>query len=174
MGRQFAKETHMHDIQQVFGLGERVAVITGGASGIGCAVSEALASAEARVVSGGLDAVGAEKVAAAIGGAGGEALAQRADVSQRSDLEAPVERASGEWGGVTFTHFSQRHLKNPDGSIDRERYDGFVAPMQKSSPLGIIGEAVHPAWLVPYLASDASRFCNGQNWRKDGGATLPH
>ena len=37
-----------------------------------------------------------------------------------------------------------------------------------------VGEAVDQAWLVLYLASDASRFCTGQIWRANGGATIPH
>jgi 3-oxoacyl-[acyl-carrier protein] reductase len=244
---------------------------------MGRAVAEVLASAGARVVLGDLDAAGAEEAAAAIRGAGGEALAQRADVSQRFEVETLVERAIGEWGGLdvmcnvagvpadgplaelredefdrvvginvkgtlfgcqaaaavmasrgggsiinvasaaidlaipnyglygltkaavaqltqtlavevgpqgirvnvlapgaTLTNFTQRHLKNPDGSLNQERYDGFVAAMQKTSPLGLVGEALDQAWLVLYLASDASRFCTGQIWRANGGAAIPH
>ena len=56
----------MHDIQQAFGLSDRVAIVTGGASGIGRAVAEVLASAGARVVVGDLDVSGAEETAEAI------------------------------------------------------------------------------------------------------------
>ena len=76
--------------------------------------------------------------------------------------------------GFTLTNFTKRHLKNPDGSINAERYEGFVAAMKKTSPLGLVGEAVDQAWLVLYLASDAARFCTGQIWRANGGATIPH
>ena len=267
----------MHDIQKIFGLGGRVAVVTGAASGIGRAVAEVLASAGARVVVGDLDAAGAEEVAAAIRESGGEALAQPVDISQRSQVQALVERGVVEWGGLdvmcnvagvpsdgplgelseeefdrvvginvkgtlfgcqaaaaamagrgggsiinvasaaidlavpnyglyaltkaavtqlsqtlsvelgpqgvrvnvlapgaTLTNFTKRHLKNPDGSINPERYDGFVEAMKKTSPLGLVGEAIDQAWLVLYLASDASRFCTGQIWRANGGATIPH
>ena len=73
----------MYDIQEVFGLGGRVAVVTGGASGIGRAVAEVLASAGARVVVGDLNAAGAKETAVAIQEFGGEALAHEVDVSQR-------------------------------------------------------------------------------------------
>ncbi len=76
--------------------------------------------------------------------------------------------------GATLTNFTKRHLKNPDGTINSERYEGFVAAMKKTSPLGLVGEAVDQAWLVLYLASDASRFCTGQIWRANGGAAIPH
>jgi 3-oxoacyl-[acyl-carrier protein] reductase len=75
--------------------------------------------------------------------------------------------------GATLTNFTQRHLKNPDGSIDQARFDGFVSAMQAQSPLGLVGEAIDQAWLVLYLASGASRFCTGQVWRANGGAVLP-
>ena len=266
----------MHDIREAFGLDARVAVVTGGASGIGRSVAEVLASAGARVVLGDVDAQGASEVAAGIQAQGGEALAVKTDISQRPEVEALVECATGEWGGldimcnvagiptngplgeldeaefdrvvginvkgtlfgcqaaiaamgsrggsiinvasgaidlavpnyglyaltkaavtqltqtlavevgsqgirvnalapgVTLTEFTQRHLKQADGSIDQQRLDAFVESMQKMSPLGLVGEAIDQAWLVLYLASDASRFCTGQIWRANGGATIPH
>ncbi len=90
----------MHDTQQAFGLGDRVAVVTGGASGIGRAVAEVLASAGARVVVGDLNASGAEETADAIREIGGEAVAQEVDVSKRAQVEALVERATAAWGGL--------------------------------------------------------------------------
>ena len=88
----------MHDIQEVFGLSGRVAVVTGGASGIGRAVAEVLAGAGARVIVGDLNAAGARETAVAIKELGGEALAHEVDVSQREQVEALVERATTEWG----------------------------------------------------------------------------
>ncbi|NRA08974.1 MAG: SDR family oxidoreductase [Myxococcales bacterium] len=75
--------------------------------------------------------------------------------------------------GVTLTNFTKRHLKNEDGSLNPERYEGFVDAMKAGSPLGMVGEPIDQAWLVLYLASDASRFCTGQIWRANGGATIP-
>lgn len=76
--------------------------------------------------------------------------------------------------GATLTQFTERHLKRPDGSLDTERYQGFISSMRKGSPIGLVGEAIDQAWLVLYLASDASRFCTGQIWRANGGSTIPH
>jgi 3-oxoacyl-[acyl-carrier protein] reductase len=75
--------------------------------------------------------------------------------------------------GVTLTKFTQRHSVNADGSLDPQRYEGFVAAMKTRSPLGVVGEAIDQAWLVLYLASDASRYCTGQIWRANGGSTIP-
>ena len=73
--------------------------------------------------------------------------------------------------GATITNFTKRRLKQPDGSIDQAGFDDFVASMETMSPIGRVGEPVDQAWLVLYLASDASRFCTGQIWRANGGAT---
>jgi 3-oxoacyl-[acyl-carrier protein] reductase len=73
--------------------------------------------------------------------------------------------------GATVTNFTKRRLKQPDGSIQREDFDTFLDSMRAMSPIGQVGEAVDQAWLVLYLASDASRFCTGQIWRANGGST---
>ena len=75
--------------------------------------------------------------------------------------------------GVTITNFTKRHLKNEDGSLNPERYEGFLSVMKERSPLGVVGEAIDQAWLVLFLASDASRTCTGQIWRANAGATIP-
>ncbi len=75
--------------------------------------------------------------------------------------------------GLTLTAFTSRHMYAEDGSIDQARYDAFVERMRAGSPIGRVGEAIDQAWLVLYLASDASRFCTGQIWRANGGQALP-
>ncbi|MEE3328764.1 MAG: SDR family oxidoreductase [Myxococcota bacterium] len=267
----------MSDIEQVFDLSGRVAIVTGAASGIGRATAEVLARAGAHVVLGDLDLAKAEDVATQIKADGGQALAQAVDVSQREQVDALVQRATRDLGGlhvmcniagvpsdgpigelseeefdrvvavnlkgtlfgcqaamtamtesshggsiinvssgaidlavagyglyaltkaavtqlsqtlaveagplgirvnviapgVTLTGFTERHMKNPDGGINEARYEGFVSTMRDMSPIGRVGEAVDQAWLILYLASDASRFCTGQIWRANGGATIP-
>ena len=118
----------MHDIQEIFGLGSRVAVVTGAASGIGRAVAEVLASAGARVVVGDLDAPGAEEAAAAIREFGGEAVAQEVDISQRSDVETLVERAVVEWGGLDVMYnVAGVPSDGPLGELSEEEFDRVVA-----------------------------------------------
>jgi 3-oxoacyl-[acyl-carrier protein] reductase len=75
--------------------------------------------------------------------------------------------------GATLTKFTERHLRRPDGTLDPARYDAFVASMKAMSPLGLVGEPLDQAWLILYLASDASRTCTGQIWRANGGQTIP-
>ena len=76
------------------------AVVTGAGSGIGRAIAMRLADEGARVVLADVDEGAAEAVAGEIGEAGGEALAQKTDVTRAADVEALVARAVDAWGGL--------------------------------------------------------------------------
>ncbi len=73
----------------------KVAVITGGASGIGFAIAQALVAEGARVAV--ADIHGAEEAAASLGDA---ARGYRCDVTQRGDIEALAEAAWTDFGRV--------------------------------------------------------------------------
>ena len=88
----------MTDALQAYDLSGRVAVLTGGASGIGRATAQTLASVGATVVLGDIDEKGAQDTADGIVADGGTALAVHTDVTQRNDVDALVERAAGEYG----------------------------------------------------------------------------
>jgi 3-oxoacyl-[acyl-carrier protein] reductase len=266
----------MPDVEKIFRLDGRGAVVTGAASGIGRSVAEVLAAAGAGVVLGDLDVSGAQAAASAIDAAGGRALAQAVDVSRKEQVDALIDRAVAEFGrldvvcnvagvpadgplaqvseaefdrllainvkgtlfgcqagvramtprggsiinvssaaidlavpnyglyaltkaavaqltqtlatevgpagirvnalapGATLTKFTERHLRRPDGTLDPQRLEAFVAAMKARSPLGLVGEPLDQAWLVLFLASDASRYCTGQIWRANGGQAIPH
>jgi NAD(P)-dependent dehydrogenase (short-subunit alcohol dehydrogenase family) len=78
----------------------RVGVVTGGASGIGRALAEALAREGAKVVVADLDEAGLASVVASIRGRGGEALAVRTDVADLASVRALAERAFEAFGRV--------------------------------------------------------------------------
>src|SRR5262249_11525176 len=73
---------------------DRVAIVTGGASGLGEAIARRLAAGGARVVGADIDASGAERVARAIGAEGGHARAVATDVTRATDVSRLVEAAT--------------------------------------------------------------------------------
>ena len=81
-------------------LKERVAVVTGGASGIGRALCLGFARAGARVVVADVDESGMDATVAAVKRAGSDAIAVRTDVSRLGDVEVLAERAFTRWGAV--------------------------------------------------------------------------
>jgi NAD(P)-dependent dehydrogenase (short-subunit alcohol dehydrogenase family) len=78
----------------------KVALVTGGAMGIGGAVAELLAERGARVAIVDRAEKQANAHAEAIGKKGGSAIAIVADVSRQSDVDAAVERTVQEFGGL--------------------------------------------------------------------------
>ena len=75
-------------------LADQVAIVTGGASGLGDVIARRLASEGATVVVADIDTAGAKVVADAIVAAGGNAVAVECDVTKRADVDAMVEEAA--------------------------------------------------------------------------------
>ncbi len=78
----------------------KVAVVTGGASGIGRALCLAFARDGAHVVVADLDEAGMMETAAAVAHAGRKAIAVKTDVSRLGDVQALADRAWRELGRV--------------------------------------------------------------------------
>ena len=76
----------------------RVAIVTGGGSGIGRAAALALAQSGARLVIGNRSEDAGEETVRQISEGGGEAVFQKTDVSEEEDIRALVKRAVDEFG----------------------------------------------------------------------------
>ena len=81
----------------------KVAIVTGGASGIGRALCEELAQrGAAMVIVADINAEGAQQVASAITTAGGRARAAHLDVSRAEDVQKLVDETASEHGRLDF------------------------------------------------------------------------
>ncbi|MET9557244.1 SDR family oxidoreductase [Streptomyces sp. NPDC006645] len=90
----------------------RGVIVTGAASGIGRAAALAFAATGDRVLVADLDADGAEETVRRIRSAGGVALAAVGDLAEQHTVDAVVDRAVAEFGGIDV-------LVNNAGVMDR-------------------------------------------------------
>src|SRR5579885_2031692 len=84
------------------GFNGKVAVVTGGSSGIGRAAALAFAARGARVAIGARRTAGCEETVRLIHDQGGEALFVQMDVSQPRQIEALVQTALDRWQRLDF------------------------------------------------------------------------
>ena len=103
-------------------LKERIAIVTGAASGIGAATAKRLAAEGAGVVLGDINHAGAENVAHEIEKAGGSAIAQPMDLNDEAGIRKMVAATLGHFGGLHIVHnnaadMRPRHL-DEDMAVD--------------------------------------------------------
>jgi NAD(P)-dependent dehydrogenase (short-subunit alcohol dehydrogenase family) len=105
----------------------KVALVTGGASGIGKAVATKLAEQGAQVVIADLNADAAAAVVEEVTSAGGTALAIATDVSKHEDIKAAVDAAIQTYGRLDLA-FNNAGIGGPSGLLaDYDTSDGFAA-----------------------------------------------
>jgi 3-oxoacyl-[acyl-carrier protein] reductase len=99
-------------------LADRVAIVTGGGSGLGAATALALAREGARVIAADVDEAGARATARSIEKDGGQALALAVDVTRDADNAAVVARALATWGRLDV-FFANAGVPQAQASIER-------------------------------------------------------
>ncbi len=111
------------------GLQDKVAVVTGGASGFGEGIARRFAADGAHVVIADLNEAAAEKLAGEIGG-----LAVRADVSLGDDVQAVARAALDRFGGIDIlvNNAGIGHKPQPLDTLSEEDFDRIVAINAKS------------------------------------------
>src|ERR1700737_1464517 len=98
----------------------KVAVVTGGGSGIGRALATALATAGAGFVVGDIGRVRAEQTAGSISAVGHQAVAHEADASAVADIGALIALATPQFGPVAI-YIANAGVGGPLGLVVSER-----------------------------------------------------
>ncbi|MGI9414033.1 MAG: glucose 1-dehydrogenase [Hyphomicrobiales bacterium] len=127
-------------------LKDKVAIVTGGASGFGKGIAERFAEEGAKVIVADLNGDAAEQVAEHIRGRGGLASAVEADVTRNDDVEAMVAAAVSTFGGldIVMNNAGMPQRNQPMLEVDEETFDRIFQVNCKSLYLA----AVH---AVPLL-----------------------
>jgi NAD(P)-dependent dehydrogenase (short-subunit alcohol dehydrogenase family) len=120
-------------------LDNKVAVITGAASGMGRATAARFAGEGAAVVIADLNEAGGEAAVRECRENGGRAVFHKADVSSESDVEAAVARAVSEFGrlDITFNNAGIAGALGPIEDTTVDNWDRTFAMLLRSVFLGI-------------------------------------
>jgi NAD(P)-dependent dehydrogenase (short-subunit alcohol dehydrogenase family) len=114
-------------VESLFGLGGRVACVTGGGSGIGAAVAKGLAQAGARIVVIDIDDEGAAATVGTIAAQGGTASAHHCNVTDRAAVEATADAIVGELGQVdVLVNSAGTAFRSPAEDFPEERLDAIL------------------------------------------------
>ena len=115
-------------LERLFGLDGRVAVVTGGASGLGAAIAKGLAEMGATIVVADVNAELGNEVVAAIEGAGGRAEVRAVDVTDVAAVNAFSEDVVSAHGHVdVLVNSAGAAHRAPIERFEEEAYDRILA-----------------------------------------------
>lgn len=106
-------------------LDNKVAIVTGGASGFGAAIARQLSQNGAAVMVADLNAEGARKLADELAASGGRAAAVAGDVSRQADYRVMVEATIKQLGGldIVVNNAGTTHRNKPALDVTEDEFD---------------------------------------------------
>jgi 3-oxoacyl-[acyl-carrier protein] reductase len=129
-------------------LQNKIAIVTGGASGFGEGIARKFIAEGAQVLIADRDAAAAQRVADALG-----AKAIRADVAVAADVHAMVEAAYAHFGGldILVNNAGVGHTPQPLESLDESEFDRILAVNVKA--IYLAAKEVVPRFKAEFLRS---------------------
>ena len=141
---------------------DRGAVVTGGATGIGGAIAERLASEGASVLIADINAQGARERAARIQDAGGTAAACTTNVGELDQVQAMIQAAVDRWGRldiiVNNAYPALEAMTGGAEDVPPDVYDRAMAVLVKASYLSAKFGVPHLRVLVAAASSTSPAF----------------
>ena len=124
---------------------DRVAIVTGGNSGIGRAAALAFARAGARVMIAARREAEGQETVAAIEEAGGEAIFMQADMAEDDQIRAMVERTIAAWGRLDIA------FNNAGGGIRAPLIELTVADFDHVMAVNLRGVWLCMKYEIPHM-----------------------
>ena len=136
------------------GLNGKVALVTGGGSGLGEAIAKALARQGVTVVPSDINLQGAERVAEEIRGTGGTASAAQQDTARAEDSERVVSHAVATYGAL---HYAVNNAgiggaQAPAGEVD-------LADWERVININLNGVLYGMRYQIPAMLKAGARGC---------------
>lgn len=136
------------------GFAEKVAIVTGGGSGLGEAIGKALAARGARVILSDIKLEAADRVAAEIKKAGGTASTFLQNTAKPQDSEAVVQHAVQTYGGL---HYAVNNAgiggaAAPAGEVDLEDWNLVI-------DINLNGVLYGMRYQIPAMLKTGAREC---------------
>src|SRR5690554_5974582 len=137
-------------------LENKVAVVTGGGSGIGKAISLLYASEGAKIVISDIDEKGSEETVTEIKSKGGEVIFVKADSSKSDDSKKVIEQAVAHFGGLHIA-VNNAGIGGPISPIEEYPIDGW----DKTIAINLSGVFYGMRYQIPaMLASGGGSIVN--------------
>lgn len=133
------------------GLGDKVIIVAGAATGIGLASARRLADEGAKVAIGDIDARGAQEAAQQICDAGGEAIPITYDQACETSTESLIQQAVAHFGRLDGLHANAADLRQEIFGRDIDVLHMDVAIWERTLRVNLIGYATLIRSALPHL-----------------------
>ena len=133
------------------GLANKVAVVVGGAGGIGSATCVRLAEEGCAVAVGDLDGPAAEQVAAQINAAGGRAFASTTDIGDEEQVRALIAGTIDRFGGLDILHANAADLSPEAIGRDTDVVEMPLEAFDLTVRAGLRGHVLCARHAIPVL-----------------------